>query len=94
MLKSFFQSSVNPNEISLTIKSGATAVVSVVVAFAAIKGIDAAPLVDGIKNLADQTVIMVTTAVGAYHAIQTIIGFLRKFTVVKPVDTTSTSVVG
>lgn len=91
MIKSLFASKLNPNEISLAIQGTARAVITVIVAFAGIKGIDVLPVVDNIKIIADQAVVIVSAGVAVWHAGVAVWGFVRKFMVVTPVTGTTTS---
>lgn len=78
-IKSIFQSKLDPTQVSLTVESIAKTLSIVVTAFAVMKGVDATPLNEAIKNLSETAIVFVSASVATYHAGQTVYGIVRKF---------------
>ena len=78
-VKSIFQSKLDPTKVSLTIESAAKTITVIATSFAMLKGVDATPINEAIKNLSETAIVLVSSAVATYHAGQTVYGVVRKF---------------
>src|SRR3954447_20473976 len=80
-LKRWLQSSVDPNQISLTIESGGKTLLGIISFIAVTKGVDTAPITDNAQAIIDATATAVTLGVTLFHTPQTIYGLVRNLIV-------------
>ena len=94
-IKSFFQSSQDPAQISLRVESAVKVVSTIITTIALLYGVDATPLIVNIKQFVDEILLAGSTLYGAYHTSQLIWGYVRSFAPVKtvgnPIVVTSTN---
>lgn len=83
-IKSFFQSSHNPEEVSLTVTSIFKVAIFIVAYFAAAKGFDVTTATTQVEALRDTVLSIVPAAFALYHGCMAAYGILRKTFVDKP----------
>jgi hypothetical protein len=83
MLKTIFQSSLDPSKVSLTIQSFSKTVIFIVGFFALQKGFDPATATTQIQGITDIVISLIPAVLAVYHGGETIYGMVRKMFVVK-----------
>lgn len=78
MLKSFLQSSVDPNKLSLTVQSLAKAIIFLVGYYAVSKGFDPTIATSQINQLTDVVINIIPAGFAVYHGIEAVWGITRK----------------
>lgn len=82
-IKSFFQSSIDPSKLSLTVESGSKTIIGIIGYFAVLKGLDSQVITSQLQATVDTLVTLITAGYTAYHALQTTYGLIRKMFVSK-----------
>lgn len=82
MLPKILQSSINPEEISLTIQSFGKSIIGIVATLAALhSGLNPQDAVNQVQLILDSAVVIVTSGYSVYHAVQAVWGAARKLLV-------------
>ena len=84
-IKTIFQSSLDPNKVSLTITSISKFVTFLVLTYAVSKGFDPNTATTGVQQVTDIILSAVPACFAIWHAGEAIYGLIRKFFVVAPV---------
>lgn len=77
-VKPIFQSSVDPNKVSMTIQGVSKAVVFMVTFFAVQKGFDPTQATNGIQQITDLLIVATPAILAVYHTGEAIYGVVRK----------------
>lgn len=74
----FLSSSADPGQLSLTMSSLTSAILSGVTLFAAVKGLDAVAITSQVQSVIDTVVTGVAAGMTVYHSVMTAYGLIRK----------------
>ena len=77
-IKSIFSSSVNPQELSLTVSSLSKTIIGVVAFIAVQKGFDGAVVTSHLQAIMDTVITAIPAGFAMWHAMQTVYGLVRK----------------
>lgn len=88
----FLSSSANPGQLSLTVSSFTSALLSAAALYAVVNGLDSVAVVNGVQQIIDLSATAITTGLVVYHTVMTAVGVARKLwymVAAKPVLTNS-----
>lgn len=83
MLKTIFQSSLDPSKVSLTIQSLTKFVIFVIGYFAMSKGFNPEDATTNVQAISDIVISLVPAVFAVYHGCEALYGIARKFFVQK-----------
>lgn len=82
-IKPAFQSSIDPTQLSLSVSSGTKTIIGIIGVLVAYKGLDVTSITSQLQAIVDMVVTAIPAGFAVWHAMLTVYGLIRKFTVVK-----------